>query len=157
VIVCDHTKLGVIEGRQAPLKIESLLDNATECIVLSTIPEDDVTSIEAEVGAFTNMCQQLVDDKRYEAKELALWMITAAGEKRIACSLATLRQKKRGKRMRRADAMLTSLRGDAPDSPSGATHTEEQPSTFRDPTNSLLPTQPVSVQPRGAQRVSVTD
>ncbi|HMJ86229.1 MAG TPA: hypothetical protein VK504_23790, partial [Vicinamibacterales bacterium] len=108
VILCDHTKLGITEGRQAPIEIGSLLEHSTECIVLSTEPESakERQVVKEEVDAFNNLCRDLTLNDAYRDKELALWMVTRAGERRILGSMATLRQRSRGKRLRRSDAVV---------------------------------------------------
>jgi DeoR/GlpR family transcriptional regulator of sugar metabolism len=106
VLICDHTKLGHTEGRQAPLRLESLLEHARECIVLSTLPDspDETDRVMGEVQAFADMCQELVSREQCLDKELALWMINGAGERRVLASLASIRQRAKGRRLRRSQA-----------------------------------------------------
>lgn len=106
VILCDHTKLGITEGRQAPIEIGSLLDHCNECIFLSTQPESaaETKVVMKEVAAFNTLCRELAADNRYRAKELALWIVTKGGARRILASMATVRARVRGKRLRRASA-----------------------------------------------------
>lgn len=113
VILCDHTKLGITEGRQAPIEIGSLLEHSTECIVLSTEPESatEAQVVKEEVEAFNSLCGNLALNDAYRDKELALWMVTRAGERRILGSMATLRQRSRGKRLRRSDAVVAVRNG----------------------------------------------
>jgi len=65
--------------------------------------------VKREVSAFNDLCSNLVDKERYLGKELALWMITGAEERRIVGSLAMLRQERNGEKFTKGGAILSSL------------------------------------------------
>jgi len=115
VVLCDHEKLGIVKGRQAPLRIESLLEHANECIFVSTVPElaRDVPRVNREIAAFQELCSELARKELYTDKELALWMITAEEERRIVASLAKARQEQKGETFAKGGAILDSI-GDLP-------------------------------------------
>jgi hypothetical protein len=98
VILCDHTKLGVTEGLQARLTMESLLERSEECIFLSTYPSaaEDEARVRVEIDAFNAVCADLKKSGACRGKELALWLITENGQRRIAGSLATMGERGEG-------------------------------------------------------------
>jgi hypothetical protein len=108
VVLCDHTKLGVTEGRQSSLRIDSLLEQADECIFLSTLPEaiSEAPLVAEEIAAFNSLCAELADRDEFGGKELALWVINSANERRIAGSLACTRRERQGAKLRIAGARI---------------------------------------------------
>jgi len=85
VVLCDHTKLGAPYGLKAMLDIGALLEKANECIFLSSLPDkrEDLARVDSELKGFEQLCASLVDDSKYEHKELALWMITKKAERHL--------------------------------------------------------------------------
>jgi len=82
LIVCSHTKLGVKSGCKADISVESLLDQTTECIIVTTFPNDHASQpiFTEQVKAFEKLSRTWAKHKNYENKNLALRMVTNDGE-----------------------------------------------------------------------------
>ena len=101
VLLCDHTKLGKKAGWKAGLTVESLLSNTDECLVISTLPDDDceenslaIRRIQQEGEELKTLLRQLLyeNDDRYSEKEFALRLIGPDAEVREEISLSNLRE-----------------------------------------------------------------
>jgi len=82
LIVCSHVKIGVKSGCTAEISVESLLEQTTECIIVTTFPGDHarLPVFTEQVTAFEKLTKTWAKHKRYENKNFALRMVTDDGE-----------------------------------------------------------------------------
>lgn len=91
VLMADHTKLGNTCGRKAPVTIESMLDTATSCHVVSTFNEAASNVIEREVTGLRQLLEPLTNEDRYKSKDFLFRLVDLKGNVVREYSLGQLR------------------------------------------------------------------
>jgi DeoR/GlpR family transcriptional regulator of sugar metabolism len=107
VILCDHSKLGVAVGIRATAGVEKMLENAEECIFLTSDPEDPVHKrrVDGEILEFEKLCGGLAKRGKCEGKELALWLIDRQAERKKVISLSVIRGDRVSRRVEQSGEM----------------------------------------------------
>jgi DeoR/GlpR family transcriptional regulator of sugar metabolism len=94
VLLCDHTKLGKRRPFRADLSIESLLEKATDCLVLSTLPDDDIEArenIAKEQEALTDSLKRLASNLKYRRNNFTFRLLERDGRVNGEISLKVIR------------------------------------------------------------------
>jgi DeoR/GlpR family transcriptional regulator of sugar metabolism len=82
VILCDHTKLGTKSGLQANLTIDSLVEHAGRCTIITTVPDENCAEYEMlkiEIDAFKELLADLVLRKPEYSNRVALRLVDGDG------------------------------------------------------------------------------
>jgi DeoR/GlpR family transcriptional regulator of sugar metabolism len=70
VILCDHAKFGKKTGFRAEINIRSLLENCSQCSVISTLPDEEVALrvVEQEEESLRWLLEPMIDDPQFEIR-----------------------------------------------------------------------------------------
>jgi DeoR/GlpR family transcriptional regulator of sugar metabolism len=82
VILCDHTKLGTKSGLKADLTIDSLIETAERCTIITTMPEEssgEFHRVQTEIEAFKELLLDLVSRRPDYVDRVALRLVDLEG------------------------------------------------------------------------------
>jgi len=82
VILCDHTKLGAKSGLKADLTIDSLIEKAERCTIVTTVPKEgsvEYRQVQTEIKAFQELLLDLQSRKPEYAARLVLRLVDLEG------------------------------------------------------------------------------
>jgi DeoR/GlpR family transcriptional regulator of sugar metabolism len=94
VILCDHTKLGTKAAWKAEITAQAMLARADECIIISTMPDDDdaeIRKIKQQIHCFEKVLEKLAQEPSLDAKDFALRLVNKQGDVHKEYSLSTKR------------------------------------------------------------------
>lgn len=93
VLMADHTKLGNTCGRRAPVTIESMLETARKCYVVSTFHESAADTISREAEGLKRLLLPLVTKDEYLEKDFLFRLVNMEGTVVKEYSLGALRRR----------------------------------------------------------------
>jgi len=82
VLLCDHTKLGTKSGLKANLTIDSLIETAERCTIITTLPAEssgEFRGVQTEIDAFKELLLDLVSRRPDYADRVALRLVDLEG------------------------------------------------------------------------------